>query len=55
MECLEGSTDSLDMNLSKLQHMVRDMEAWHTAIHGVIQSRTQLGNSNNNEFQDFLS
>ena len=40
MEWLEGSIDSIDMNLSKLQDMVRDTEAWHTAIHGVTQSQT---------------
>ena len=45
MEWLEGSTDSIDMNLSKLQDVVRDTEAWHTAVRGVTQSRTQLGNS----------
>ena len=33
---------SIDMSLSKLQEMVKDREAWHTAAHGVTKSRTQL-------------
>ena len=31
-------TDSLDMNLGKLQEMVRDREAWHTAVDGIVKS-----------------
>ena len=33
MRCLDGITDSTDMNLSKLQVMVKDREAWHPAVH----------------------
>ena len=32
--CLDGTTDSIDVNLSKLQEMVKDREAWHAAVHG---------------------
>ena len=37
---LVGITDSLDMNLSKLQEMVKDREAWHAAVHGVAKGQT---------------
>ena len=37
---LDGSTDSVDMGLSKLQEIVKDREAWHAAVHGVSKSRT---------------
>ena len=35
-------TDSMDMNLSKLQGIVEDRGAWHAAVHGVAKSQTQL-------------
>ena len=39
---LNGITDSIDMNLSKLQELVIDGEAWRAAVHGVTKSWTQL-------------
>ena len=35
---LDGAVDSMDMNLSKLQEMVKDREAWSASVHGVQKS-----------------
>ena len=39
---LDSITDSIDMNLRKLQEIVEDREAWNAAFHGVTKSQTQL-------------
>ena len=42
MGWLDGISDSMDMNLSKLREMVTDRETWRAAVHGVTKSRTLL-------------
>ena len=44
MRWLDGITDAMNMNLGKLQEMVRGRKAWHAAVHGVAKSQTGLGN-----------
>ena len=44
MRWLDAITDAVDLNLGKLQEMVRGREAWCATVYGVIKSRTRLGN-----------
>ena len=43
---LDGIINSMDMNLSKIQEIVKDRDAWSAAVHGVANSQTWLNNSN---------
>ena len=42
MRCLDDITDSVDMSLSKLREIVKDMKARYAAVHGVTKSQTQF-------------
>ena len=42
MRWLDGNTNSVNMNLNKLQKIVKEKEAWHAAVHGVAKNQTWL-------------
>ena len=44
MRWLDGIISSVDMNLNKLQEIVKDRETWHAAVHGVTKNQTRLSN-----------
>ena len=39
---MDGTINSMTMNLSRLQEIVKDREAWHAAVHGVTKSQKRL-------------
>ena len=50
MRWLDGFTDTIDMNMGKLQEIVKDREAWSAAVHGVRKNQTQLSNWTTTKF-----
>ena len=55
MRWLGGITNAMDLNLGKLQEMVKDREVWRAAVQGVTKSQTQLGLNNNTSCCHLLS
>ena len=52
MKWSDGITEPMDMNLSKLQEIVKDREAWRAAVHEAAQSQTRVTLKNNNKSLD---
>ena len=49
---IESITDAMNMNLSKLQEIVKDRDAWRAAVHGVTKSQTGLNNRTINIYRN---
>ena len=45
MRLLDGITNAMDMNLGKLEEMVRDREVWHTAVHRLAGTGGKMNNT----------
>ena len=52
MSWLDGITDPMNMNLGKLQEMVREREAWHAVVHRIAKSWNMTGQLNNNNVEE---